>query len=73
VVLSIALDIARCDGLDGSGVMRYGFPFLYQVDGDYSDRFFSLPALLADIGVAAAGSALVAGLFSNHRQVVLKG
>jgi len=53
--------------------MRYGFPFLYQVDGDYSDRFFSLPALLADIGVAAAGSALVAGLFSNHRQVVLKG
>jgi hypothetical protein len=70
VVLNIALDIARCDGLDGSGVMRYGFPFLYQVDGDYSDRFFSLAALLTDIGIAVVGSALVARFFSSHRHVI---
>ena len=70
VILNFALDIARCDGLDGSGVMRYGFPFLYQADGDYSDRFFSLAALLADIGFAVAGSAMVARFFSSPRHVV---
>jgi hypothetical protein len=64
LIASIACDIYQSDGIDTQdAVMRYGFPFLYQTDGDYSDRYFSFAALVADIVVAVILSALAAIIY----------
>ena len=69
LVVNFISDFCRSDGADEPGwTYRYGFPFLYETGPDYQDRFFSAPALAADIGIALVFSSLFAGFTSSRRR-----